>query len=551
MSLDSFGDKDRERLSKYQYSSFASTNEDEPSEPSNTDRAKQIAKSQAKKYIKKTIRDAAIANPEISIPIIIVIVAIILVLIFVIVMPLLFSYLTGSSAGAATCSPSSISLSLPNIPASALTGPPWQPPLGDPAVTQPYYLEEFATNVLEDLASKLNVPPSQAVTQEHVIALIGWFWAEGGDINNPDLFNLLNIRNNTGGFISYSSFGAGVEGLTEAFVNPFQDRIAGILTQQTSTAEQVALVIGNFQNYSNNLSWSSPGGSPTTAQVVTYDQNTYLPEIDSSIEQARANYSSEASLKIGTAAYESQNPSKYSVSTSLLKYSQSSAIQTGTSAISSTTTATTSTGTSSCTSNVNCTSATPTTASTTSSSNLSTLRQNVVCIATNELNQHWQGGSSLSNLSLDYFTTYTEGRHEEWCADFVSWVYNQAGYPVSGSSTNWDYAGVSEIQTVGETGGNFSWHAVGSGYTPQPGDLAVLSAPGNSDYHIEMVIAVNGSSVTYIGGDTGGSFPNGNDGYGGTGIPYTRGYQNYSYVSENTATEYYQGDVVGYVSPNN
>lgn len=445
-------------------------------------------------------------------------------------------YEPGASQSSSSCD-SSGTIPVPNIPASALTGPAWQPLSGEPAVTKPYYLEEFAISTLEDLAAKLNVPSDQAVTQEHVIALLGWFWAEGGDINNPDLFNLLNIRSDSGGFISFSSYGAGVEGLAEAFVSPYQDRIAGVLTQQGSTAEQVASVIANYQNYTGNLSWSSPGDPspgvpPTPAQVVAYDQSVYLPELDATIELARTNYNAYASLEIGTAAYEYQDPSKYSVSTSLLTYSQTGA---------STTTSTTTTGTSSCTSSVDCTSATPTG----SSSSISTLRQNVVCLATNELAEHWTGTLSLSDL--DYFTTYTEGRHENWCADFVSWIYNQAAYPISGSSTNWDWPGVAEIHSAAQNGTiGFTWHPIGSGYTPQPGDLAPLSSPGDPDYHIEMVVSVNGPTITYIAGDTGGGFPNGKDGYGGTGAPGTPGYQSYSTVSETTS----QADITGYASPN-
>jgi hypothetical protein len=173
----------------------------------------------------------------------------------------------------------------------------------------------------------------------------------------------------------------------------------------------------------------------------------------------------------------------------------------------------------------------------------------VICIALNEYNEHWLAGPALSISDLDYFTTYTEGRHENWCADFVSWVYNQAGYPISGSSTDWDWPGVALIHSSAINGNiGFTWHAAGSGYTPQPGDLVPLSSPGNSDYHIEMVVSVNGPTITYIAGDTGNHllFPDGEDGYGGTGAVNTPDYQSYSYVSETTS----QADIDGYISPN-
>ena len=69
MSFDLFGDKDKDRYLKYQSSSFAASDNDQNTKPSTLDTAKGVAKNQAKKYVKKTIRDAAIANPEISIPI--------------------------------------------------------------------------------------------------------------------------------------------------------------------------------------------------------------------------------------------------------------------------------------------------------------------------------------------------------------------------------------------------------------------------------------------------------------------------------------------------
>ena len=470
-------------------------------------------------------------------------------------LPIIYSYITGglsSSAGAATCgSTVSTSLTLPNVSSSELTGTPWRPATGDAPITQPYYLEEYAIAVLEDLATKLNVPSSQTVTQEHVIALIGWFWYEKGNIStDPDFYNLLNLSNGSGGFETYSSFGAGVEATTDQFLESYQNRIGAIFAMQNSTAEDVAAVIGNYQNYNGNLSWSVPSepdnATPTPAQIVAYNQTTYIPILDSSIEQARTSYNTEATLEIGPPGDQYANEAKYSVSSSILTYSQNSTPPTGITTISSTTPVTDSSDSGSCVSSVSCNSSSPTTSSI-DTTNLSTIRQQAVCIAVNELTEHWSGGPPFSTSTLDYFTTYTEGRHEQWCADFLSWVYNQAGYPISGSSSDWDWSGVSEIQTSAQNGGAFTWHSV-AGYTPQPGDLAILSAPGNPDYHVEMVVSVNGPTITYIAGDTGGPFPNDPNGYGygGTASPNPPGSQSESYVSETTS----QADIAGYASPN-
>ena len=63
-----------------------------------------------------------------------------------------------------------------------------------------------------------------------------------------------------------------------------------------------------------------------------------------------------------------------------------------------------------------------------------------------------------------------------------------------------------------------------------------------------MVVSVNGPTITYIAGDTGGPFPNDPNGYGygGTASPNPPGSQSESYVSETTS----QADIAGYASPN-
>ena len=141
---------------------------------------------------------------------------------------------------------------------------------------------------------------------------------------------------------------------------------------------------------------------------------------------------------------------------------------------------------------VDCTSTDATT------SGLSQVRQSVVCIAQQEL-AIWTPPPAIPRL---LFTKYTQGvvgtvaAPEEWCADFSSWVYNQAGYPLQ--SPNWRVPGVASIQTIGEQNQNFHFHGV-AGYTPQPGDLAI-----HSGQHVNIVVGVNGNTVTLIGGDQGG-----------------------------------------------
>ncbi len=438
---------------------------------------------------------------------------------------------------------------IPTISANAASSGTWT---GGPK-TGPYYLEEFAIQVLQDVAKKTNTPVGNVLTQEHVIALIGWFYREGGDIadgppqnnNYPNLFNPLNTSindptientNAPGGVESFLSFNDGVEGTARTIVGSYQNRIAAILTQQYSTAEQVAETIANFQNYPGNLAWASPGGNPTQAEVIADNQNVYLPSLLTQIEQARTNYINEATLELGTPQAESFIPSDH-VAASLLEYQPTASSSTGISTNIGNQ-PDTSASASGCATNVSCNNSAPTSAS---SSQLTQVRQNIVCIATNELQEHWTPISSTTKYS--YYLTYTQGATEEWCADFASWVYNQAGAPF-GVNGNWREPSVAGIVSLAQQSQGFQWHPQSSGYIPVPGDLAIYYDSSSSApyYHVTVVVAVNGGSVITIGGDqTNPLYPN-NTNYGNS--------NSNSVVSiSGNQSEYSSGGIAGYVSP--
>ena len=187
-------------------------------------------------------------------------------------------------------------------------------------------------------------------------------------------------------------------------------------------------------------------------------------------------------------------------------------------------------------SNYNC-AVSPNCNNNTGSSALDTLRQNVVCIAEAELatwqsqpGYPWNGANTYSETG---YLKYSEGRAEEWCADFVSWVYNQANYPLA-PDPNWDLPAVSEIQATGELNQGFQWHPSDSGYSPQPGDIAIYIDPkSGTDGHANIVVSVSNGQIQYIGGDQG----NG---------PYPGG----SIVSLVTSSGPYDNGIIGYVSPN-
>lgn len=116
--------------------------------------------------------------------------------------------------------------------------------------------------------------------------------------------------------------------------------------------------------------------------------------------------------------------------------------------------------------------------------------QKVACTAVKE----WILWQAHPNDRINYLTTITGGApYEEWCADFVSYIYQQAGYPFSnGNYDNWDENIAGDIVNQGFTVDQ------SSSYVPQPGDVAYFDYPGG---HVEIVI-VGGKNPTFIYGDS-------------------------------------------------
>ncbi len=169
-----------------------------------------------------------------------------------------------------------------------------------------------------------------------------------------------------------------------------------------------------------------------------------------------------------------------------------------------------------------------------SGQSLSQTRQQVVCLTQQELSL-WQSQAEYPHPSYAAtgFLKYSDNNYEEWCADFVSWVYNQAGYSFSGGgSGGWRLDGVSSIQALGEQNQSFHWHDSSSNYTPKPGDIAI-----HGSGHVNIYISSSNGLSEYIGGDQG-------DGPYGTQNPPSG-----SIVSTETESGYYSGGITGYVSP--
>jgi hypothetical protein len=93
---------------------------------------------------------------------------------------------------------------------------------------------------------------------------------------------------------------------------------------------------------------------------------------------------------------------------------------------------------------------------------------------------------------------FTDSHLENWCADFVSWVYKTAGFPFTGgASGGWRLAGVAGIQTWFIANGQY-FSSKDTTKTPQPGDVVFF----NGTKHIGIVDTVKGDTIITIEGNT-------------------------------------------------
>lgn len=151
-------------------------------------------------------------------------------------------------------------------------------------------------------------------------------------------------------------------------------------------------------------------------------------------------------------------------------------------------------------------------------------RQRVVSLAQKEL-KLWEDGTLKPG---DGYHKYSQGRDENWCADFVSWLYNTAGYPLA-ETKDGNVPAVDTIKSIGEKGDIFTYHD-SSNYKPQPGDLVIQKGPDIS--HVMIVASVEGNKMTVIGGNQSG----------------TNGFTT-SKVTQYTITGFNVDSIIGYVSP--
>jgi hypothetical protein len=137
-----------------------------------------------------------------------------------------------------------------------------------------------------------------------------------------------------------------------------------------------------------------------------------------------------------------------------------------------------------------------------SGSTLSPLRARIVSIAQGQLGYTTDPSNTYCNKFSAYWNAGVDdcggngNLDEEWCADFAAWVWKEAGalvaYQLAPGYLNGDSA---SFYVWGTDHG--TWHPAGSGYVPQPGDVAVygLDTSAVTAVHVAVVVGTTGDNA--------------------------------------------------------
>lgn len=120
--------------------------------------------------------------------------------------------------------------------------------------------------------------------------------------------------------------------------------------------------------------------------------------------------------------------------------------------------------------------------------NLSPTRQKIISLAKTEFKAQPAG------------TKFSQGAEEAWCANFVSWIMNQAGAPLKNPHTGgWRIPGTFTLREYYEATGRFK--SANSSYQPLPGDVAIYrNSPVFGD-HTNIVLKNDNGVLTTVGGN--------------------------------------------------
>lgn len=100
-------------------------------------------------------------------------------------------------------------------------------------------------------------------------------------------------------------------------------------------------------------------------------------------------------------------------------------------------------------------------------------------------------------------TKYSQGQAEPWCADFVSWIMNEAGVPLKNpNSGSWRIPGTSTLADYYERYGLLK--SPNSAYSPAVGDVVVYRGSPLFGDHTNIVLKNDNGVLTTIGGNENG-----------------------------------------------
>lgn len=338
-------------------------------------------------------------------------------------------------------------------------------------LSSPYILEQFVIHVLIRLSQRYNQPESDFVTKDHVIALVAFAMGEGGDIMNRSVFNPMNLgyrdtqiksvayaANGVDGRQSYGSFDEGVEAYARQMSAGTQSRLGYTLSKKNSTPDDFMHALTYYKEFRDNKFW---------AEASLKNPSDYYNGRMNLVKSVKNNYAHTAGLVIGTPEKEQE---KGIYNTDLIKYTD--LLQ----------------GNSENTSS--------------NSSTDSGITPGNGCVD-NTSTSTSQDGSSIVKVANDEYAKnkdarewdpellkYTDGNKEQWCADFVSWVYKTAGTPFTeGASGGWRQASTGTLKKYLEK--NHTYFDVGQ-QKPQAGDVAFFNG------HVSIVYSYNDQEQTMV-----------------------------------------------------
>lgn len=126
---------------------------------------------------------------------------------------------------------------------------------------------------------------------------------------------------------------------------------------------------------------------------------------------------------------------------------------------------------------------------------ISALRGRIVQIAESQVGYRTEPANTYCNRYSAYWVSGTNNcgnsnLNEQWCVDFAAWVWQKAGATVIYQYINGDInASSASFYEWGLAHG--TWHPVGSGYVPRPGDVAVYGVDTATLFaqHVAIVVS--------------------------------------------------------------